>query len=298
MHIYIFSYNRGIFLENCLLSVRDCAPQYKVTVIDDKSSDYSTLEVINKWRNTYEVISPRRSKHTYKTGGLYNNMNYAMDHAAINKNTFALFLQDDMQLIRKITKSDMSDIHDFYLYNKNVIQYDTNFMKFHTTPDNLYVDGSGKGYLKPLNLDYSGFTALGVFHVDRFFRMFGEFKSTERLNDEYARSNGIQRGYARNPFMMWLPNPISHRGKKRSLWLRVIEKISRAGFYPYTYMSPSEASSFLKRKITEFPVAEDYLDCPGLTKKKKWAFVGGRSALYEQGGWRRIVGRVMKRVEF
>jgi len=298
IHIFVFSYNRAVFLDNCLKSIRDCAAHCKVTIIDDHSSDLSTLEVIDKWREFHDVYMPVKSKEAYKTGGLYNNMNQAMILANEKGLKYALFIQDDMQFIRKLKESDIQDIHVFYSKNKNVVQYDTNFMKFDSTPNSLYLDQSGKGYLKSLDFHYSGFTALGVFHVERFFNLFGEFKSSERQNDMYARTKGVQRGYARNPFMMWLPNPVSHRGKKRTLKLKITEKLSGAGYYPYHYMSDSEASYFRKRKHDEYPIARHYLNCTGLSNNKQWAFVGGTSALYEQGGWKRTAGRFLSKLGF
>jgi glycosyltransferase involved in cell wall biosynthesis len=48
METFVFSYQRGPYLDNFLRSVRDCEWPGPVTVVDDRSTDPSTLEVLDR----------------------------------------------------------------------------------------------------------------------------------------------------------------------------------------------------------------------------------------------------------
>ena len=297
-HIYVFSYNRGRYLENCLKSIQKCIPGIRVTIVDDHSSDRFTLEVLDRWSDAFEIVTPEKGAFDDKTGGLYANMNYAMrDAAEIKKTTYALFIQDDMQMVRAVSGSDLQSIETFFERNSRSVQYYACFFKYSImkNPEHWHLDESGTAYLKNLALSYSGFSAVGFFHINRFVKEFGSFDDTERGLDKRARGKGIQKGYAVYPFMMYLPFPISYRNRNRTLAHKLSELVSGAGFYPIELMDSDQQKKFLERDPQLLPFAEQYLKISGLNGIEKWSFAGGTSALYEQGGYKRLFGRVINR---
>lgn len=303
LSIYIFSFNRGKFLDNCLQSVAVCAAGLPVTVIDDQSDDPSTLATLEKYRQHLKVITAGEATISeHKTGGLYNNMRFAFEDAKANGKKFALFLQDDMQLVRPILARDIEGAAAFFAANPNAAELHTCFMKrfFSERDDKLtQPDSSGEAYLRPSDYPgFSGFSAVGLFDVARIDQLFGELQQGEYANNEYAQKNGIQMGIATRPFMMWLPYPISHRGKTRNLPLQIVESVAGCGFYPYQVMGLETIGRLLERPLEQRPYAEDWLECDALNRIPVWSFAGGLSNLKARGGVRGWLGERLYRLRY
>jgi len=82
--IYIFSYNRPEYLENCLLSIIRHAHEFDVTVCDDDSTDPAVDTVIDQFNERVRVMKPsqvRDHSDSVKHGGLYRNMTWALQDA-------------------------------------------------------------------------------------------------------------------------------------------------------------------------------------------------------------------------
>ena len=158
------------------------------------------------------------------------------------------------------------------------------------------VDDSFTAYIR--SSDYqgnSGFSDVGLFNVERFFELFSDIdmQKGERIKNKYARENGIYMGISLYPFMMWLPYPISFRGKKRDLFQKIIETIGGCGYYPYNIMDSSKINNLLKRDIENRPYAEDWLSVIGLSDVKIWSFTGGVPNLMARGGFRAKLGGLL-----
>lgn len=296
--IYLFSYNRGQFLANCLTSLRHCAGGLDVTLIDDHSEDEATRQVLQQQgRQLRQLAVTSGGPSAHKTGGLYHNMRQAMQDARDRNKTLVLFLQDDMQLVRPLQAEDLARADRFFTANPNAAQLQTCFMKrFFAERDQALttLDSSGEAYLRPSDYPgFSGFSAVGLFHLERFTQLFGELRHGEYANNAYAQQHGIQMGLAAFPFMMWLPYPISHRGKQRNLPLQLVEGVAGCGFYPYQPMSSEKTAQLLQRPAAQRPYAEDWLCCPALGKTAVWSFAGGLSNLLARGSWRGALGRLL-----
>lgn len=300
--IYLFSYNRGQFLDNCLNSLLRCAEGLDVTVIDDDSEDEITRQVLNRWQHQFRQLDTGPVGQTeHKTGGLYGNMRRAMTDARNRNKTLILFLQDDMQLVRPIHREDLCQALQFFAANPNAAQLQTCFMKrFFADRDEALsrLDSSGQAYLRPSDYPgFSGFSAVGLFHLERFQALFGELQQGEYANNAFAQQQGIQMGIAAFPFMMWLPYPISHRGKQRNIPLQLVEGVAGCGFYPYQVLSGNDQSRLLNRHPEQRPYAEDWLRCPKLAETPVWSFAGGLSNLLARGSWRRMIGLLLGRIK-
>jgi glycosyltransferase involved in cell wall biosynthesis len=59
LQIYVFSYNRPQYLENCLASLKRHAWNFDITVIDDGSDDEEVHEVLAKYRENIDTVIVR-----------------------------------------------------------------------------------------------------------------------------------------------------------------------------------------------------------------------------------------------
>lgn len=299
--IYVFSFNRGQFLENCLQSVEACASGAPVTVIDDRSDDAYTLAVLKTFGRKLRVVTAGEAQISeHKTGGLYNNMRFAFNDARDSGKRFVLFLQDDMQLVRPILRRDITGAAAFFDVNPNAAELHTCFMKrYYADRDEQLTkpDASGEAYLRPSSYPgFSGFSAVGLFDIERVSELFGELQQGEYSNNEFAQKNGIQMGISTRPFMMWLPYPISHRGKHRNFPLQLVESLAGCGYYPYQIMTEERVARLLGRPLDQRPYAEDWLECEALKKVPVWSFAGGLSNLKARGGIRGLLGHWLYRL--
>ena len=299
--IYVFSFNRGQFLENCLKSLDVCASGFPVKVIDDQSDDPYTRAVLEKYRQKLNVVTVGEAEISeHKTGGLYNNMRFAFNDARDAGKRFVLFLQDDMQLVRPMLPQDIIGAEAFFEANSNAAELHTCFMKrFFASRDEQLTepDVSGEAYLRPSDYPgFSGFSAVGLFDIKRVEQLFGELQQGEYANNEFAQKHNIQMGISTRPFMMWLPYPISHRGKTRNIPLQLVESVAGCGFYPYQIMTDDTVSQLLERPQERRPYAEDWLHCEPLKRTPVWSFAGGLSNLIARGGLRGWIGQRLYRI--
>jgi len=290
--IFLFSYNRGKFLENCLESLWRCIPQHSIIIIDDHSDDPYTVYVLSRIGKHCEVILPKMELGSeYKTGGLSNNMNYALNLACERGIRRVLFIQDDMQMVRSLTEFDFDAIERYFDDNQNAMQIQTCFIRelsHESVRKKTFIDNSGTALLKipELQKGKDNFSDVGIFDVARFFRLFSKLKVGEGENSRIARERGITMGRSLYPFMNWLPYPLSHRGKKRAFTHWIVERIGGAGFHPIEIMSIEESEAFLKRDRSVLPIAERFLRSATSPRHDIWSTGGGEYNLICRGGWR------------
>lgn len=296
---YVFSFNRGEFLENCLKSFRTCAPDIKVTVIDDNSTDPHTIDVLSRLQDEIQVIQPQNAQTETKTGGLYGNMNAALEIAHEANLKYVLFIQDDMQLVRSLRSIDFEMIENFFEFNRNVVQYQTCFRR-RDTSERLgrlaFLDASKTAFFLPDDVEggKDNFSATGIFHVSRMKERLDKFVIGEGANSERCRDLGIKKGLSSYPFMNWLPYPRSFRGKKRSATHSAVEYFGGAGFHPITIMQDSKIDSFLDKKASAVPVAEEWLSAPTAPRQDYWSTGGGEYNLVARGGFLALAVKTRK----
>ncbi|MEL6702133.1 MAG: glycosyltransferase, partial [Pseudomonadota bacterium] len=104
LDIAIFSYNRPDYLGDCVASVLRHAPDARLRVYDDGSDDPQTLALLDSLGDRAVRRDPG---DTSRHGGLYGNMQFALDQA---EGDWLMFLQDDMQIVRDITATEMTDM--------------------------------------------------------------------------------------------------------------------------------------------------------------------------------------------
>jgi len=288
--VFVFSYNRGIFLENCLNSIEQCLSGFKTIIIDDNSTDPDTLERLSRLSENYEIIRPNFSGKEVKTGGLYSNMNHAIEYAHSDNLSKVIFIQDDMQFVRRVTREDFEAYDKYFKCHNNSIQISTTFVRrlsADTFLQDHYISKEGQAYIRRSESERgkSNFSAVGVFDVNRVVGIFGKFEIGEGLNSQKAQSLSLVCGRAIFPDMCWLPYPPSFRGKKRNMKHSFFEYFGMSGFYPIQIMTCDQEEKFLARDVNELPIMERFLNASNAPRHDIWSTGGGEYNFVCYGGW-------------
>ena len=274
MHLCIFSYNRGQHLQSCLESIEHCAPDLEVTIYDDDSDDPLTKKVLQQARDKCQVINTKAERNAIKKlGGLYNNMQLAVEQLS-DKGTLC-FLQDDMQLVRKIDESDLQDIESYFHQNPKSAFLHPAFLKGSNRKrdySTMYWDANANAYYRNPGKQSVGvhFSAVVITKADRLIESNWSFKSKEKNNDQQAKALFGNMGFMKSPFLIWVPNVPAFRGKSKTLGLSLAEKIYKSGFYPMAYMADGENKQFKTRDANKLPITEDFLILKKGNLKKPW----------------------------
>ncbi|WP_051687191.1 glycosyltransferase [Microbulbifer sp. HZ11] len=293
MHIFVFSFNRGRYLENCVSSIETCAPQCRLTIIDDGSDDPETREVLAAVAKRHRVID-RTAESGHKLGGLYANMQAAFEMASDDE--LMCFLQDDTQMVRPLSEADIQGLKE----------------SFDAQPDLGFISPAfvrGISLKKSADRDFrfdaernfwfwyprkrstgTWFSALLIADVARLRSVGWEFEVGESVNNRRAAKIFCRMARMRAPFAMWLPNGGAYRGKQKSLALRFGEWVRSCGFYPLRMMSGEEVAVLQESQPPRLPVAEEFLSAERRLKTP-WAYDPMQGA-----GWLKLLDRLERKV--
>lgn len=262
MHFFIFSFNRGPFLENCIRSIETCAPGCRLTVIDDGSDDKETLEVLDRIAGRHRVIS-KSAETGHKLGGLYANMQAAYEMAG--EDELICFLQDDTQMVRRLSEGDIRGLRDCFANEPTLGFISPAFvraisMKHPADRDFRFDENTGLWYWYPQKRSTgTWFSALLIADTKRLREANWRFATGESANNRQAEKTFCRMARMRAPFAMWLPNGHAYRGKLKSLALRYGEWRRRCGMYPLELMEPSRVKALQEVEPPHLPVAEELL---------------------------------------
>lgn len=261
VHVCIFSYNRGPFLENCAQSVRRMAPDWPMKIYDDGSDDPETLAVLGKYGGT---VYGRRSTDG-RHGGLYVNMQRALDEA---ESDFILFTQDDHQIVRRLDDADVHYIREYFNRFPNAAFLDPAFLRGHRRRSirrQIHILSDFPGYYHEIDETWKRrsvtmyYTDVVVAHVGRLREGKWSFLTGETANADQARRHFPRMGQMAHPFSMNVPEVPVYRGKKKTLGVRLAERIAGIGVKAYRPMTPDEVARMRSRDLSEYPFAEDFL---------------------------------------
>ena len=274
MNFYVFSFNRGQFLENCVASIKRHAPDSMISIYDDQSDDPETIMVLEKLSRKHHVIS-NDSKNSDKHGGLHANMQMAFKD--MSDDEWFCFLQDDMQIVRDITSDDIQYIHEYFRRYPHSGFLHPGFLKGCNRDRDIsrtrYDASMGVYFRRP------GANSAGTYYSDVFISNSGRLRSRgwrfdrrEAEGEKSAKASFTEMGFMFNPFVMWLPSVPAYRGKKKTLALRYAERTGKSGFYPFIRMSEQDVARLTGRDPLVLPVAEDFLKSVNFSIKKPWAY--------------------------
>lgn len=272
MRIFVFSYNRGRYLRNCLASLSRHAPRYPVTVVDDGSTDPAVEAALVTFKDQVQVIRNERESKAY-LGGLYANMQRALDDSV--EEEWLLFIQDDQQIVRDLDARDERHWRRFFDAYPDAVELTATFLKPNRRPGSLKftIDPDVPVYFRDDSVSRRAhFAATGIFHAARLRQAGWRFSPTEGDNNQRALEQGLRMGFTPYPFMMWLPNAESSKFRRKSLVHRFAEWYREFGFHPYHPMTQEEVARLHERDIGELPLAQELLRAVDMVPGKPWRF--------------------------
>lgn len=277
MIIFVFSYNRGPHLQNCIASIERCAPGKRVVVFDDNSTDSETLDILDTIRKNHEVYGGDGKINDQQHGGLYGNMQRAFDMTSDRE--LVVFLQDDTQLVRPISEQDLDGLWSYFdrytdagflspafrcgITRKRVLK------RFIYQPDRNVYFCHHQSHKQQAGVYYSD---ISITRSDRLRSVGWRFKSDEFENELQAKANFERMGYMFAPFAMWLPNAPAYRFKDKGFLYRLGERLNKSGLYPYKIMDHNDIRRLGSRPGHELAIAENFLSIDGKELKKPWIF--------------------------
>lgn len=276
IEVFIFSFNRARFLSNCIQSLQKHWPAVMITVVDDRSDDKDTQTLLRDLpkENVQVIIAPEKSADN-RHGGLYNNMQLALDTAAQRGSEQVLFLQDDMQVVRDIEKADTDYIQAFFTEYQGSAFLQPLFLKGARKRRDeaiTYLDKKFPTYFrkKRKNKSPRGIAYADCFigHVPRLQQANWQFQGSEVSNAYQAESLFDNMGFMLHPIAMYLPEVPVYRGKKKTLGVRLAE--ARGGEEPNAYLplNQEQLERLQQRNLNQqLPVAEDFLQTTRKAKK-------------------------------
>ncbi|HUF21460.1 MAG TPA: glycosyltransferase family A protein [Burkholderiales bacterium] len=299
MIFFVFSFNRGPYLRNCVASLEHCAPDAEVVIFDDRSDDQDTVEALRRIGEKHRVVSSANFGG-HRHGGLYSNMQSALE--MVDGDRLICFIQDDTQLVRVLDAEDYQFLADCFACNPDLGFISPSFIRgsqlrggtldvAHDSATNLFSVRNEK-------------RSAGTYYSDIFLSTSGRlrargwvFQRGEPANQASAKRMFSAMGYMRHPFVMWLPYGTAFRGKKKTLALRLAERARRCGFYPFEYMADDQVRALKAQPLSELPVAERFLTTrePGL--KKPWIYnpLQGSRILKHLNQAELLLNRLLKR---
>lgn len=264
MDIFVFSYNRGAFLRNCIDSLLRHTRNSRICIVDDHSDCPDTRAYLANLPAGVELLYGQ-TKDGARHGGLYNNMQLALDNC---QNELIFFIQDDMQVVRDIDDEDLQYIDGFFTHypkaaflhpmflrgrrnrrDRRITRLQTDFpVYFREQPekknhrDLTYVDGV-------------------IAHAGRLKAANWQFVEGEAANADQAAPLFGKMGIWPFPVAMFLPEAPVYRGKHKTWAVSKAEQ--RAGTTPKAFlpMSQEQLHRLRQRNLDELPVAEDFLQC-------------------------------------
>lgn len=270
----IFSFNRGRYLKNCVESVQNCIPDAEIVIFDDASSDTDTQAYLKQISERHQILTPTKAG-TNKHGGLYHNMNAALD--VLRDRELLCFLQDDTQIVRKVSCQEIQEIRDLFSSHASLgflhpcfirgISHKKHPVTPMTGPTQEVFFRQDRG--QSAGVFYSD---LVIFRPQRLISIKWHFQQSEPSNDNQARAHFDMMAYMWFPFAMWLPEVPAYRGKKKTFALRMAENKKRVGFYPFNILSDQDAEKLKYHKEERLPIAEDYLECTPVSPPPPWTY--------------------------
>lgn len=270
VYVAVMSYQMGELLENCVTSIARNVSDVKVAIYDDDSKDSETLNVLDRLSKYYSIYtSTELNERDRKTGGLYNNMNMAIENALSLQCKWIMFLQDDMQIVRRMDEDVWSEFGIIVSQEAPIVQIRIHFMKHpfvHSdhVPSVWKPTSDGKCYMAGEKT--VGIFDTGLIRLDYIERAGFRFGGEELNNAGRAGELGWLSVFPFNPVAMFLPWPPTTADRlrlPRRALQAVTDRLLGVGFHRFRDMKPSEVERLRERPKEQLPYAERYLSLAG-----------------------------------
>lgn len=265
MEVFIFSYNRGKFLQNCVDSLLRHTQDCRICIVDDHSTCPDTRAYLSKLPAGVELMTSQ-AREKARHGGLYNNMQLALDSAADDAIVF--FIQDDMQVVRDIDDQDMAYIDGFFQTYPHAAFLHPMFLRGRRNRRDRRITKPASDYPvyfreqpeKKSQRDLSYVDGV-IAHAGRLKAANWHFVEGEAANANQAAPLFGKMGIWPHPVAMFLPEVPVYRGKHKTRAVSLAEKWAGTDPKHFQSMNASEVDAMRNRDLSILPVAEDFIRC-------------------------------------
>lgn len=276
IEIAVFSFNRGQNLQICVESILRNAPSTKFTVYDDQSDDPATLEYLEKISDNV-VVRPKPPDGRH--GGLYDNMNHALDRAT---QPFLMTLQDDTQLVRRFEADDEQALKSIFDTFRNTAFVSPFFIRGRRRlryRRELVPSQEVRAYCSPL--DGKLYRVRPMAYADCHIADVSRLRAAGWRYDTQSEGANAQKALAQfgpmplmaDPLAFHCPDVLFYRNRKRGgLSPKLAGKVLGANPKYLNDLSADEVKALKSRSLSEWPVAEDFLTSPFPSVKKPFTY--------------------------
>jgi hypothetical protein len=258
--VAVMSFNRGEYLRNCVSSIERHIAGAQFVIFDDCSFLPETRRILSDLARHCEIVRRQTPVTGGSLGGLYANMNHAVESARKRGLAYVFFIQDDQQVVRSVDERAIAEIRAIFAHDRAIMHVHPGFMKGYfpaQTSRNMHVEVNDLYYL----VTRSGDGDTGIVDLRRM--QAADFKYCDRaeINKSIALERGLKAVSSKNPFFMYTPWPKAIRpfGWKG----RVLSALNHwgvgAGCNPFCDMDTAAVRRLLERPISELPIADVYL---------------------------------------
>jgi len=258
----LFSYNRAPDLLNAVRSFELHAGELELVVFDDNSDDRPTLEALSAIGARHKIFRAP-SRVNAPRGGLYRNMQRALEYGLAHRFKYCLFTQDDIQAVRPLEAEDVDQIRHAFRVTGGVVQVAPRFVgRANFSPD---------GARYPVDPRHA-MLDVGIFDLGKLASVGWVFKDSEIENSEMARAHGWCRIHMPDPFLAHAPWPRTYWRGKRGLVVSVTDWVVGAKAHRFVPMTPDDVLRLRTRSRKELPKAEDWLAIEG-SALRPWGYM-------------------------
>lgn len=254
--ICVFSYNRGQLLVNLVGSARTFYPEFDIVIFDDSSNDAATRDILHLLQDKGVIIigSNKRTDDS-KHGGLYAQMNMALNHAINQGYDYAYFVQDDMQFL---WRDDTLEKHTKTVFQKQeCVMCNYNFLQ------KILKDGIDQRLpaidAHVFSFAGNGVADTGVIDIKKASLIGLHFpEQSEHGNGKYWYNKGYRMYWLPSAHLAWVPWPTTYRHD-------ITEQRKVRNLLPLN----EQAIERIKANTT-YAYLEDYTSLQGLSMKPYW----------------------------
>lgn len=241
--VCIFSYNRGILLDNVLCSIRNYYPEMGIAIFDDQSDDEATISILDRERQLgTPVVVYNDTDAESKHGHLYALMNTAIRYAADNTQyRYAYYVQDDMQFLWR--DEQLPDSVAYAFEQDECLMCNSNFLQ------KVIARGIGDRLPKTnkerlFSFYGNGVADTGIICLEKARKVQLHFPHRgESANGRFWFERGYRLYWIPTPHLAWTPYPVTFRFRSRGrgsgahvllpLTSAAIAKLKRNAGYAY-----------------------------------------------------------------
>lgn len=269
IQIFIFSYNRGELLKNCVESAIYCfGKKAQINIYDDNSNDLATMQILNHFgeRGLNILSPPKKIEDTQMRprGSLYGNMRDAIkNYIDPVRFQYVIFAQDDMQFVRRIEGEDMAYFDEVFCYYPQMVFIYPVFYRGNSDDKlkQLITVDEVNIYFRKEETNYTGFSAVFLAETNRLLKCGWEMPENEVSASKLAAKHNGPMGVHPFPFLAYMPAPKSYRNKRDTLAHGYWDKVMN-GCFPINYLDAESVKKMKNQYPHNFPVARDFLVSP------------------------------------